>query len=184
MTTRRLWVPVLIAVLVGALGAVVLVGPLGAGRQAQAAVEPRVTVTRTMTVPAAAFGPMDDNTDFFNNSVSILTVSGSGEFVAPVFFEAPEVTVRKITLYAYDGGGANACVKLLRIPPAASDGTLMGEACSTGAAFGVRAFAQTSLNPRRVAAGQGAALWLSLPGDGTGWAFYGVRITYTYETGG
>ena len=180
---RRLWMPVLASALAGAVAAVLLVGPLGGGREAQAVAEPRVTVTRTVTVPAAAFGPMDDNTDFFNNSVSILTVSGSGEFVAPVFFEAPEVTVRKITLYAYDGGGANVCVKLLRIPPAASDGTLMGEACSTGAAFGVRSFTQATLNPRRVAAGQGAALWLSLPGDGTGWVFYGAKITYSYETG-
>lgn len=183
-TIRRLWMPVLVAALVGALGAVVLIGPLGAGEQAQAVVEPRTTVTRTITIPAAAFSPMDDNTDFFNNSASLITVSGSGEFIAPIFFEAPEVIIRKLTLFAYDGGGADVCVKLLRIPPLTADGELMGEACSTGAAFGVRSFTQTSLSPRRITGGYGPALWLSLPGNSSGWAFYGVRIIYSYETGG
>jgi hypothetical protein len=182
MMTRRLWVPVLVAALAGALLAVIVIGPLGAQRDA-GAVQSRVTVTRTVTLPAAAFSPRDNDTDYFNNSAVLYTHSGSGDFIAPLFFEAPVVRIKRIVLYAYDGGASDVCVKLLRFPPTLGDGDLMGQACSTGSAYGARSFTQTSLTYRVITGGYGPALWLSLPGDQTDYVFYAVRIVYSYDTG-
>ena len=182
MTTRRLWMPMLVAVLVGLLGAVILIGPLGAHGDA-AAVQPRATVTRTVTLPAAAFSPRDNDTDYYNNSAVLYTHSGQGDFIAPLFFEAPEVRIKKIVLYAYDGGVSDVCVKLLRYPPDMGDGDLMGQVCSSGSAYGARPFTQTSLTYRRITGAYGPALWLSLPGDHADYVFYSVRIVYSYETG-
>jgi hypothetical protein len=177
VTSRRLWVPVL-AALVGALLAVMLVGPLGARGNA-GAVEPRTT-NRTITIPAGAFSPTDETYAFTNYGSQLWVDSGGGNFAAPLFFEAAEVTIRKITLYAYDNGLGEVCVTLYRTIPATGGEAEMGQACSTSADVTVRAFTQTTLSPRRITGAYGPYLWLDLPGDDTMYRFYAVRITYSY----
>jgi len=125
MTARRLWIPVLVGLLVaGMLG-------VGGGGAVEAA-EPRLT-TRTITIPAAAFNPVNNTTDFGSNGDELWTFTGGGNFTAPLFFEAPEVTIRKITLFAWDhSSGDNICVGLFRTTPATADEQNMGFVCSTG----------------------------------------------------
>jgi hypothetical protein len=43
-----------------------------------------------MTVPAGAFRATYDDIDFMNSSSALWTLSGSGWFTAPLFFEVPE----------------------------------------------------------------------------------------------
>ncbi len=172
MTSRRLWVPLLAAILIAAL-----VGPAGG---AAGAAEPRLT-TRTITIPAGAFSAASDNIDFVNYGSELSTESGGGNFVAPLFFEAPQVTVKKITLYAYDNGGSDICLILYRTTPASGGQQIMGAACSTGASTTLpREFTMTTLNPKLITGGYGPYVMLSLPGPNAGYAFFAVKITYTY----
>jgi hypothetical protein len=173
MTTRRLWVPLLAALLVAAL-----VGP-----SAVTAAEPRDSVG-TMTIPAAAFSPTRDDWDFSNAGDALWLDSGTtAAFTAPLFFPVPEVTIRKITLYAYDNSGADFCVGIYRTIPAAGSEQAMATACSTGAGDSVRAFTETTFSYRRITGAYGPYLYLSLMPDYGQYRLYGVKITYTYETG-
>jgi len=177
-------VPVLLAVLAGALLAVATAGPLGAGQVVQAAVEPRTTVTRTITLPAAAFDPTSDNWDFDNLGYNLYSNLWGGNFATALFFEAPVVTIRRITLYALDNGGEDMCVYLRRSTPAAGGEDDMGQICSSGASIGVRAFTQTTFTHRRITGAYGPYLWLYLPDTAAaGYEFYAVKIVYGYEPG-
>jgi len=171
---RTLLVPVLVAVLVA-----LLVGPA-----VVTAAEPRA-VSRTVTVPAAAFAPGDDDTGFINDGYQVVVVgpSTNGEFVAPLFLEAEAVTIRRMTLYAYDNGADDICLTLYRLNPATVDDQVMGEVCSTGAASGVRTFVLpgTGFTRRIVNGGYGPYLHLWVPGTyGDGYSFYAVKIVYSY----
>jgi hypothetical protein len=175
MMVRRLWIPVLVGLLVaGMLG-------VGGGGAVEAA-EPRLT-TRTITVPAAAFNPVNNTTNFGTNGDELWTFTGGGNFTAPLFFEAPAVTIRKITLFAWDNGsGGDICVGLYRTTPASADEQEMGLVCSAGASTTDPAvFTQKTLTIRKITGGYGPYLFLWLPGSlSSGYQFYGVRITYSY----
>jgi hypothetical protein len=175
MTTRRLWIPVLVGLLVAGMLSV------GGGGAVEAA-EPRLT-TRTITVPAAAFNPVNSTTDFGSNGDELWTFSGGGQFTAPLFFEAPAVTIRRITLFVWDNSsGEDICVGLFRTTPASADEQNMGFVCSTGASTTDPAvFTQRTFTSRRVTGAYGPYLFLWLPGSlSQGYRFYGVRITYAY----
>jgi hypothetical protein len=173
MTTRRLLVPLLVALLVAAL--------IGPGMTAGA--EPRATVTRTMMISPSAFSPADGNGDYANNGMVLWAVTGTPRFVAPVSFAPPEVTVKKIVLYALDDlMASDICVQMMRSAPAAGEAKEVGTLCSTGADDVVRTFTLTALNNRKVVGVNGVSLFLSMPG-GSSYTFWGVKITYTYETG-
>lgn len=176
MTTKRFLVPALVGLLVA--------GILGLGGGA-GAVEPRLAIARTITIPAAAFHPASDDTDFYNYSERLSTTTGSGTFLAPLFFEAPEVNIRRITLFARDDGPASVCVYLLRSNPATpgGGGQEMSRVCSAGtsAEYPV-AFTQKTFNYRKVTGAYGPSLLVSLPGPASeDYAFFGVRIVYAYE---
>jgi hypothetical protein len=171
-TIRRLWVPVLAAVLVATL--------IGPASGVVTAVEPRVT-TRTITLPAAAFNPTSDNWDFENLGYNLYSNLWGANFTTPLFFEAPAVTIRRITLYALDSGAQDMCVYLRRSTPAVGGEDDMGQVCSSGAGIGVRAFIQTTFTHRRISGAYGPYLWLYLPDtEVAGYEFYAVKITYTY----
>ena len=182
-TTRRWWVPLLAAGLVTLLLAV-FVGPPGAGDEAKAVVEPRAT-TRTITIPGGAFIPTNDDLGWQNDGYQVVVVgpSTSGSFTAPLFFEAPEVTIKRMTLFAYDNGGGAVCVGLYRTKPGIGDDQEMGEVCSTGDTNGVRSFTARAadLSYLRLTGLHGPYLGLYVPGTySNGYSFYGVRITYSY----
>jgi hypothetical protein len=168
---------VLVAIL-GVLLVAVLVGPSGAA-------EPRTTVTRTITVPAGAFSPNIDDWNFTNSMFELYTLTGTGTFNAPIYFEAAAVTIKKITLYAYDNRSADdVCVGMVRTTPAAAFIEEVGRVCSSGAStMKPRVFSTGSFEHRAIASGYGPVLWVFLPGPMDGYRFYGVKITYSYETG-
>ena len=172
MTTRRLWVPVLTALL-----AMALVG----GGVAAADVEPRAV--RTITIPAGDFSVIDDSYTFHNNGFNLWSDSGSAAFAAPLFFEPGVVTIQKMVLFAYDNGGSSVCIYLLRTTPGNGSEQEMGEVCSSGASTtDPQSFTSTYFAPAQVnSAWYGPYLWLYQPGSNAdGYKFNGVRITYSY----
>jgi len=169
---RRLWAPVLVALLVA-----VLVGPAGG---AVMAVESRTTV-RTITIPGGAFIPTNDDAGYQNDGYQVVVVGPAvdGEFTAQLFFEAPVVRIKKMVLYAYDNGGDAVCVGMYRTTPGVGWEEEMGTVCSTGDTNGVRSFTQRTFNTQRVTGHYGPYLYLWLPGTySNGYSFYAVRITY------
>ena len=116
--TRRLWVPLLVAVLVA--------GVLGVGGGGAVAVEPRVT-TRSIMIPAGAFIPTEDDNDYMSNGIALSVESGVGRFTAPILVPVPVVNIKKITLYAYDNDAADTlCVYMYRAAPGTADEVGMG----------------------------------------------------------
>ena len=172
---RRRWIPVLVALLVA-----VLLGPAGGG--AVTAVEPR-TVTASIMIPAAALVPITDGYDYVNNGYDLYVGSDHGYFTAPVLFPVPLVSIRRITLYAWDDSAdAYICVWLYRATPAAAGEGSQGQACTTNSAADPQAPYGTATRPRQVnTAFHGSYLWVRISAPGV--RLYGVKVTYAYETG-
>ena len=169
MTTRKLWIPVLAALLVMAL-----VGPGMVG-----AVEPRAT--HTITIPAGAFIPHVDGIDYTNQGYGLWTMTDSGTFTAPVPLPEGVVTVTKMTLFVEDNGGDDVSATLYRTTPGTGGEDNMGMVQSSGASSDPRYFSTTTFGPAQINnMWYGPYLWVYLPGSSTdGYRFYGVRITYT-----
>lgn len=172
--TKRLWVPVLAGLLVAGL--------LGVGGGGAVAAEPR-TVTASIMIPTAAFIPAYDGIDYSNWGPHITVGSTGGAFAAPLSFPVPVVTIRRITLYAYDNDpAANVCASLLRSRPAAGVEDNAGGVCTVNSPDDPQTVYTTAMNPRQVnTAFHSPYLWVSLSGPGV-W-IYGVKITYTYDPG-
>ena len=104
--------PLLIALLVAGLVGTVSGGPVGA--------EPRLGTTRTITIPAAAFAPIDRSVDYYRLADDLHLNAGTGTFEAPVYFEAPVVQIRKVVFYVVDGGPSSVAVGVYRVQLAES----------------------------------------------------------------
>ena len=172
---RRLWIPVLVGCLVA-----VLLGPAGGG--AVTAVEPR-RVAASIMIPAAALVSITDGYDYVNEGYDLYVDSGHGYFTAPVSFPVPLVSIRRITLYAWDDSAdAYICVWLYRARPVVGGEDSQGQACTTDSAADQQAPYGTSVLPRQVnTAAHGSYLWVRISAPGV--RLYGVKVTYTYETG-
>jgi hypothetical protein len=151
------------------------------GERGQAgAAEPR-TVTGNIMVPAAAFAPTAEDGDFSNNGF----VLGAGEFVnlvAPLSFPVQTVNILKMTLYAQDTSApGDICVRLFYAYPPGGGAAWAGEVCTANNPANPQAVSSTAISPHRVnTAVRGPFLWAMVhPGTG----LYGVKITYSYETG-
>ena len=184
MMTRRLWVPLLVALLVAAL-----VGPTGV-----TAVEPR-TVTAKIMIPAAAFVLVPHQGDYVDYANNGDTLQGNywwhQSFLAPVEFPVPQVTVRSIALYAYDHDGTTArvCASLYRSTPAQGPGQtkLQTKACTAESPSNpqvakplvriANAIVNTGIN--------GSYLRVDFDANGpqTPVQVFGVQVTYVYEAG-
>ena len=170
--TRTLWVPVLVALLVAAL--------IGPGITAGA--EPRAAVSVTVVIPAAAFTPTDDSVDYSRGPGQLQTDTGSGTFAAPVFFEAPTVTIKKVTFYAIDAGSGNLILGLYRTQPAQDQTIQLGEVYTTGSSWDMQTITLSSLTERKITGAYGATLNVYLPGTyPNGYRFLGAKVTYTFQ---
>ena len=170
--TRRLWAPVVVGMLV--------TGVLGIGGGGAVAVEPR-TVTASVMIPATAFIPNSDDVDYFISGLVLRTPTGNGNFTAPLSFPVPVVSIKRITLYAYDNDADGLVgVALGRARPA--DGALNEAANfhSIDSPANPQTIYTTAISPRQInTAFHGAHLWVFLAGPNG--RFYGVKVTYTYE---
>jgi len=174
----------LVAAAAGGLLAITLAAALDGGEPALAAAEPRAIVTRTITIPAAAFDPTSDAVEYLNEGPALFVDAGSGTFRAIFGFEAPEIVVRKLVLYATDDGAGEICVYLNRSTPADGGGQIMGQLCTTGDEAGVRTFTLSAadFDYRRLTGAYGPYLRLTMPGTlADGYLFYDLKVTYTYE---
>ena len=167
-TMRRLWVPVLAALLVA-----LLVGP-----GVVTAAEPRATGGKIM-IPAAAFIPTSDNWDYANNGSTLYTISGSGGFTAPLVFPVPVVKIKKIILYAYDNSGAGqVCATLYRSSPPIANELSLGSVCTSDSTARPQAPSTTAISPRQVNTAVTAPyLWINID---SGTQVYGVSVLYSY----
>jgi hypothetical protein len=172
LLSKKLWAVLLVAVLVAGL----LVG-FGDGDEAVAK-EPRATLGKIM-VPAAAFIPASDDSDYINGGEALGLNSGTGFFTAPLWFPAPVVNIRKITLIAYDNSVAGkVCVTLSRAQPLTADDSDAGQVCTTDSTDIPQRIAMTALSPRRMnSVNHGPYL---LAGIATTTALFGVQVVYTY----
>ena len=167
MATRRLRVPLLVALLVA-----MLVGP-----GVVTAAEPRATGGKVM-IPAAAFSPTNDNWDYYNNGYALNTVSGYGEFTAPLVFPVPVVKIKKIILYAYDNDAGQVCATVYRASPPTAIELWLGQACTTDSTANPQVVSTTAISPRQVnTAVTGPYLWVT---TNPGMQFYGVSVLYSY----
>ena len=157
----------------------VLVGPSGAA--GETATQPR-TVTKVITIPAAAFSATQDGVDFVNWGRALYTASGIGAFTSPVLLESRDVTVNDVTLYTYDNNTGEVCLRLYRTNPLSLANQEMGSVCSSGASTtDPRVFTMTPFAYRKITGSHGPYLYLYLPGSAAeGYVFYAVRIKYTY----
>lgn len=173
MLSKGLWAVLLVAVLVAGL----LFG-FGDGDRAVAK-EPRATLAKIM-VPAAAFIPTSDNSDYDSVGWSLGMVSGGGGFTAPLWFPVPEVKIRKITFSAYDNSGTfSACVHLVRGRPMTAGATdMMPQLCTTDSTDVPQKISTNAIDPRYINTvnhGPFLMVWL---GANTG--FYGVQVVYSH----
>lgn len=164
-TTRRVCLPLLVALLVALL----------AGPGLVSAAEPRLTDSSLM-IPAAAFIPGTDDEDYHIFG-EYLQSYGTGDFYVPLSFPAAEVSIKRITLYVYDPGEGVACVWLNRSNPATQADTYLGGLCSTDSPDPHAEFT-TDISPRRVNTTlQGAYLYVTVP---PGIDLFGVRVNFSY----
>src|SRR5512137_1706695 len=124
--------------LAAALLVAVMVGLFVGDGSAGAGTEPRAT-TRTVTIPASAFNPMSDIIAYSRGASYLETRSGSGLFLAPIFFEAPTVTIKKVVFYAIDSGIAYLVMDVYRTQPGAQENLLLGETTTSGSSFSMQA---------------------------------------------
>lgn len=172
---KRLWVPVLVALLVA-----LLLGVPGATGQEGVAADSRVTV-RNLMIPAAAFIPTTNTGQWHNNGYFVESAGGIAVFTAPVTFPVQTVSIKKITLYALDNDYLwDAWVSLCRAFPPGSSEVEMGSVSTSGnSATDPWVFSTTAISPRQVNTGSyGAYLWIGL--DGPGLRIYGIQIQYSY----
>lgn len=167
---KRLWIPVLVALLVA-----VLIGP---GMVAGA--EPRTVVTRALMIPAAAAIPGWGDMDYSNNGGVLTVGSGIGTFDIPLSFPVPVVTIKRITLYAYDSDPlSGSSANLWRIYPPQAEQSWLGTAHTVDSADDPQIVTTTAITPRTVnTANYGLFLAVHLSGTAE---FYGVKILYSYE---
>jgi len=168
----------LVVVLTAGLLVAALLGIPGDSDQAVAK-EPRATIGRIM-VPASAFTPTRDDWDYQNLGWELRAFGVTSRFfTAALWFPESVVTIRKITLIAYDAtASASACVNLYRAQPLTGDESLMGSMCTADSPDNPQKVATTAISPRRVnTAVHGPYLWLAV---GQGVYVYGVQVVYTY----
>ncbi len=173
-TPRRLWTALPVACLVLAMA----LWPTASGPEAAAAPRPRTL--HTMTVPAAAFVPSNDQIEYLNAAYYLTTLTGFSSFIAPLQFPYPEVTIKRVTLHAYDNGPVDMCLWAGRARPATGAQVIMGSACSTGqSATDPRSFTTTAITSGTVNSTHHAAtLQLVFLPAGANYKFYGVTIRY------
>nr|MCU0280548.1 hypothetical protein [Acidimicrobiia bacterium] len=157
----------------------VLVGPgmaAGAG--------PRTTVVESIMIHNTEFSPFDSNQDY-SAGQRLETYGGTGRFTAPIPLPATVVSIRRITLYAYDNSAnADVSLSLYRSAPAQGDAFVeLGGVATVGAVeTDPQVQYTTAISPRTVDRSRFSLfLWLRVPEPGL--KVYGVKVTYSYETG-
>lgn len=170
---RKALVP---ALLVAALILAAATWPAGTGPQAAATPAPRTV--HTLIVPASAFNPSEDGTDFSKGTFLTVNSGASGRFHTQVVFPYPVVTVKRVTFYARDNGSGSFRVTLNRNTVATISGSVIGEILSDGTASAFRAFATTDIGPRKInSAYHSADLTLQAPG-GSEYVFFCAVVRY------
>ncbi|MBN2113858.1 MAG: hypothetical protein JW785_07010 [Acidimicrobiia bacterium] len=175
MVSHKRLLPVLLVAGLIVAGAV---GPGATGSEASAVAEARTTI-HTMVVPAAAFVPAFGNFEYVNGGDELSTLNGFPGYVAAVHFPYPEVTIKRITLYAHDNGSGDFTVHLGRSRPATGAGAIIATLQSSGqSTTDSRAFTTAAISPRVVNSAYHGVYLALFPPAGPTYQFYGVVIRY------
>jgi hypothetical protein len=163
-------------VLVGCLVAMLLGPGLTAGA------EPRTVVTSALLIPATAAIPTEDGQDYAMSGSSLTVGSLGGRFAVPLSFPVPVVTIRRITVYAYDNSTMGGVVITLnRSDPRYHAEAMLCQIGTTGMSLDdPRTVASSEISEPTVnTATRGLYLRISMV---SATRLYGVKILYSYET--
>jgi len=176
--SKKLWIAVLSCVLLIAL----MVGVAGA--RGNDRTSGTLGPTAYITVPGAAFNPIDEGADWYNYGQWIRNDSLSDErfYAGPIVFpHAGAVQITEVVLSAYDnnpGATAEACATVWRSVFASGAEQSMASVCSTGSATGVRKFSAPTISPNTVNPQRHACYASLVLRVGTEIRAYAVRIAY------
>ncbi len=170
--------PLLPVLVVAALVLAVAIWPAGAGTEAAATPAARTTSYK-LAIPAAAFTPSFSDIGYVNSGVELSSLTGFAGYVAHLQFPYPVVTVKGITLHAYDNGSQDISLHLGRSRPATGAGGIIAIVGSDGqSTTDPRAFTTTAVSAKIINSEvHGLYLALFLPA-GLDYKFYGVTIRY------
>ena len=172
MNVRKLWP----AVILGVLLVMSLAGEAGARERTA------VNLRKYITIPAAHFNPNQDGLDWYNEGRRLYldAAANYGTFIAPVVFPGSgPVTIRKITLYAYDNNGAEDIgATLYKTSPSTGAETEMACARSTGASTtNPREFSDITITYATIQRTHGVYLAVYFPAR-SNLEMFGVKIAY------
>jgi hypothetical protein len=173
---KRLWA----ALLLGALLMATVVGVAVAKPSAR----PLEQVWRVLTVPPAACTPVDYLDSWYLPGDSLKSMSGAGSYVCAVSFPAAgeqavgAVSVKRVTMYAYDNGTGDASVTLRKTYPPTGGQRPMAYANSTDSAADPQTVIDTTIQNNPVYRTHGPYLFVFLANPSI--KAYGVFIHYTW----
>jgi hypothetical protein len=171
---KRWWPVLLVAGLIAA-GAT---WPAAADSEAADTPEARTSIHK-LVIPAAAFVPAYPGPNYVNGGDELSALSGFAGYIAPVQFPYPVVTIKSITLYAYDNGRQDFTLHLGRSRPSTGTGAVTAVVKSTGqSSTDPRAFTTTAVSARLVNSAVHGTYLALFPPPGTAYRFYGVTIRY------
>lgn len=142
--------------------------------------EPRAKATlgplRAVTIPAGAFDPVNDETDFSNTGWHLTSDSPHGAFIS---FPAETVLLTQVKVRVYDNASTagNLCVSLYREVPADAASEFLGQDCTVGASttdpqtLTITAF-------KRIGRFHSAFLWAVFDAKDFNLALYGATVFY------
>lgn len=169
------WIPLLVGCLVAAL--------IGPGVVAGA--EQRVAVEQSIMVPAAAGIPWNSSMayGYQGGTTHPLIGAGGGAFIIPLGFPVPVVSIKSISLYAYDDSdNGDVGLWLIRVYPPDGTQEILTHLSTSGHSSAVpQTVRATAVSPRQVnTARYGLYLVVELA---SGTSFYGAKIVYSYSPG-
>jgi hypothetical protein len=134
----------------------------------------------TLTIPASACIPYNEQVNWTNNSIYIQCDDAGGcEFVCPFQFPTGQaVSVKKLLLFAYDNASGAVHASLIRNSPGATQSIIQaGTSTNNSAAVPQIVKDGTITKPKVNPSFYGSFIWAKL--DSTSQRLYGFKVKYT-----
>jgi hypothetical protein len=172
---KKWWMPLLI----GALLMGTLVGVVGARPNARPHEVP--ASWQKLTVPVQNCIPQEETMNYRHQADYLQCQSGSCLFFCPVTFPTEQaVTVKRLTLFAYDNDGTighMASANLYKINPQRKNDVLLASVLTTTSPADAQVVRDSSIDNALIRRTQGP--FLTVSSQGATVKVYGVRIFYT-----
>ena len=141
--------------------------------------QPAATKTGYLSMPAAAFQPFSDSTDYTNYGTWIY---GTDQFIAPVYLPHDAIVTR-VTVYWRDVSASDLQFILIKYPLGSDTEINMAEGLSSGSSGEGTTVDDTIVDGKIDNIGHSYFFWVALMA-GPNIKLRNVLIEYTYDTGG